>query len=269
MKKVLEKACLFSALLSTCSTGILSAHAAEPAETPSSKADGERLNVDTIKEKYWARGDEAELGVVQNRAYSKKRKIEFSLMGGTVMNDPFLNVKTLGGTLGFHFSEYLSAHVVGWKAYATGSGAYTGFQEAIQASGGVPAVPATNNPLWYLGGEAVGSILYGKLSVVGKSIIYFDLHLLGGLGQTGTETGKNFTQHIGIGQKIYLSKLASLRLDYRLMHYNELLVKKSASVDQAAPPSLGDPIGNRNNWTHAITLGIDILFGFEREGAGQ
>jgi outer membrane beta-barrel protein len=269
----MKKTLLFSVLLSLCNGATALTWAADKAsdikDASSSQSDGERLNVDSIKEKYWARGDEAELGVVQNRTYSKKRKLEFSLLGGTLMTDPFLNVKTLGGTIGFHFSEYLSAHIVGWKSYVSGSGAYERFQEVIQEKVGVPAVPATNNPLWYLGGEAVGSLLYGKLSVLGKSIIYFDLHMLGGLGQTVTETGRNFTQHVGIGQKIYLSKTTSLRFDYRAMHFNELLVNKKASADKATPPTLDAPIGNRTNWTHAITLGIDILFGFGKEGLEQ
>ena len=59
--------------------------AAAPSGTPGAAADAdvdseaERVNVDTIKEKYWARGDQSELGVVQNRAYTKAHKWEFGL----------------------------------------------------------------------------------------------------------------------------------------------------------------------------------------------
>lgn len=240
-----------------------------PADKPAAaRNEAERVNVENIKEKYWARGDESELGVVQNRAYSKARKFELGVFTGTMVNDPFLNVKGLGGIVGYHFNEYFSLQFMGWKSYVTGSGAYEAFQQGIQESEGVAAVPSTNDPHFYYGGEAVGSILYGKLSVLGAAIIYYDMHIMGGLGLTATDTGRNFTQHIGIGQQIYLSKSVALRLDYRLMHYSELLVRKSSAADQAASPTEGQAIGDRANWTNAITLGLDILFDFGSFGGG-
>src|SRR4051794_7458633 len=86
---------------------------AEPAPdpaAPSPEADAggaERVNVEGIKQKYWARGDESALSVVQNRLYSKEHKLQFSLLTGISATDPFLSVQTLGGSLGFNFTEYL------------------------------------------------------------------------------------------------------------------------------------------------------------------
>src|SRR5882724_4686107 len=84
----------------------------EPSLQPSDNGQGERVNVENIKQKYWARGDESELGVVQNRLYSKAGKFELALFGGLLSTDPFLNVTALGGSLGYHFSEYVSFHAV-------------------------------------------------------------------------------------------------------------------------------------------------------------
>ena len=243
-----------------------SAATATPEATPPGvKASGfddqggkaERVNVENIKQKYWARGEESELGVVQNRLYSKEHKIELSGFYGFLGSDPFLNTSAVGGSIGFHLSEYLSLSVMGWKSYANPSSAFEGFTQNLQAAKGVPAVPDTNFPKSYYGGEVGWNLLYGKLSVLGKAIIYYDLHLLGGLGVTSTESGNNLTPHIGLGQQVFLSKLISLRVDYRLMRYNETLINKANGSN-----TLGD---NRVNWTNAITVGVSLLFGFSKD----
>ena len=158
--------------------------------------EGSVVNVDQIKEKYWARGDENEMGVVQNRAYSKARKFTLGVVGGVINSDPFIANSAMGFNLGYHFSEYLSISALAWRSLSTPSAALVAYQ---QFSGGASN---TNPQNAYFGGEVAGSILYGKLSVLGKSIIYYDLHLLGGIGSTGTENGNFLTGHVGIGQQI-------------------------------------------------------------------
>lgn len=221
--------------------------AAEPAQSDSRPA-AEKVDVDKIKERYWARGDESELGVVQNRLYSKERKFEFSLHGGIVTTDPFLSVKNFGGSVGYHFNEYLSAHFVAWKDFVEPSTALITFENTIGAT------TNNNRPDSYFGVEGSASVLYGKLSLVGKSIIYFDLHLTGGLGRTSTESGDYLTPSVGIGQQVYLSKSLSLKIDYRLMYYREQIVEK------VIPTKLGQAVGERDNWTNSVTFGIGYLW---------
>ena len=110
-----------------------------------------------------------------------------------------------------------------------------------------------------LGTEGAASLIYGKLSLVGKSILYYDMHLLGGMGATSTESGTYFTPHIGIGQQVFLNKNMSIKLDYRLMEYTELLLDKISVGPNAGKPILGNPY--RVNWTHSIVIGVDFLFG--------
>lgn len=216
----------------------------------------ERVNVENIKEKYWARGDETELGVVQNRAYSKANKWEVGVYGGAVLTDPFLDVKNAGFSLGYHFSEYFEVRANMWKDFASGSTALGTFQSTL---GGETNY---NKPKAYYGGEAVGSLLYGKLSVLGKSIIYFDLHLLGGLGATNTQNGTYVTPHVGVGQQVYVSKSTSISLDYRLMYYHEQI------VERVIPTKIGQDVGSRNNFSNVITLGVNFMFGGPKEKSG-
>jgi outer membrane beta-barrel protein len=216
---------------------------------PTLDSGAERVNVENIKEKYWARGDETEMGVVQNRTYSKEHKWELGIYAGAVLTDPFLNVADAGISLGYHFSEYFSVRGLLWKEWAGYSSALTLF---YNTKGGVVNY---NKPKAYYGGEAVGSLLYGKLSVLGKSIIYFDLHALGGLGLTNTENGTYFTPHIGLGQQVYLSKKVAVFLDYRLMFYHEQIKEREVTT------SIGQVVGSRNNFNNVINFGVSVMFG--------
>jgi outer membrane beta-barrel protein len=222
------------------------APAASP--VPTLEGDAERLNVENIKEKYWARGDESELGVVQNRLYSKERRFQLGLFGGIVASDPFLSIKNLGVSFGYNFGEYLGIHLLSWKDYTNGSSAREKLEE-----GGKKA--NTNEPSSYYGGELDWSILYGKLSLLGKKIIYYDMHLSAGLGFTKTESGTNFTQGIGIGQQFYLNKFMTFKIDYRLQRYNEVILEKEITT------KLGQPQGTRSNFSNVITIGLTFLIG--------
>ncbi len=232
------------------------AAAEDKAMQPESTLGGaaERVNVENIKNKYWARGDESELGVVQNRLYSKAQKLELGIFGGVVASDPFLSVKTAGLSLGFHFSEYLALNTYYMKHLVSPSSALEYLRNPYPA--GLGTDNSTNEPKWSSGGEVEASVIYGKLSLLGKAIIHYALHLMGGMGLTQTESGKDFTQTIGIGQQFFLTRVTTLRLDYRLMHYNETILQK---VGSASSPN-GTPLGSRSNWSNTITLGVNFFF---------
>lgn len=221
-----------------------------PSDTDSS---AEKVNVDSIKEKYWARGDQSEMGVIQNRTYTKDGKWELGVFGGAILTDPFLNVNNYGFNLGYHFSEYFSLSALAWRSSASNSSALNTFVSTEGVSTNY------NKPLGYYGIEARGSFLYGKLSLLGNSIIYYDMHLLGGLGLTDTVNGQYITPDIGLGQQVYLSKVVSIRLDYRFMYYHEA-IKQDVIIQQ-----LGQVVGHRSNFSNVITLGVSFMFGGEKK----
>lgn len=214
-----------------------------------SEIKSEKVNVDNIKEKYWARGDESEMGVVQNRLYSKEKKFVLGVYGGILATDPFLSVKNYGLKVGFNFSEYFGAHILYWRDSVSPSSALQTFEETLKATTNY------NAPSSFFGAEVNGSFLYGKLSVIGKAIIYYDLHLTAGIGSTSTESGKYLTPYLGIGQQVYLSKWFSLRMDYRIMTYREVI------LERVVPTKIGTSYPPRTNWVNSIELGFDFLFG--------
>lgn len=212
---------------------------------------GEEVDVENIKKKYWATGDESELGVVQNRLYSKARRFNLGVSGGTLIGDPFLSTRSYGINGGYHFSEYFGVNLMFWQLPTSKSPALQTF-EAPPRSG---ATANTNYPKSFYGGELSYSPLYGKLSFVGKSIIYYDFHLLGGGGVTKTETGNYTTGLAGAGQRFYLNSFMSLRVDYRVLGYKETIREKGITTQ------IGQDRGDRMAWNHSITIGIDFFFG--------
>lgn len=208
----------------------------------------EEIKIEQIKQRYWAGGDEAQVGVVQNRAYSKAHRFSLGVDAGVDFNDPFLDTKILGVHLAYNFSEYFAVEGLYWKMSAGGSSAY----DALKASG----KDANLNPQQhYYGAEALWSIMYGKLSFMGKKIIYYDLHLSGGGGMVETANGTYPAGTVGLGQRFYISQHMSIRLDYRAMYYQEHI------IEHVITPRYGQDDGTRANWGHTIVVGVDFLFG--------
>ncbi len=215
--------------------------------------DPERLNVEGIKQKYWAQGDDTQMSVVQNRTYSKAGKIALGVNIGNFNVDPFLNVKSVGGFVGFHFNEYLGVNLIGAKYFSSFSSAYDAFVVAASVGSNY------NKPQHFLGAEAEWSLLYGKLSLLGKMILYFDLHFLGGAGFTKTENGTYLTPWLGVGQQVYINQTTALRFDYRLMYYRETILQRNRDVINNKNP--GDFIKTRGAYSDSIQVGIQFLLG--------
>lgn len=238
---------------------VAGAPAPETAAEAKESSDAEAVDVDAIKKKYWASGDESQLGVVQNRLYSKAHKFQLGFSGGISFSDPFLSMKPIGGSMGYFFNETWGLNLVGWKTNTSGSGALA----VLQASGKDVNVTL---PSYYVGVEGVASILYGKLSLIGSKIIYYDMYLTGGIGLTGQHYDivnpvtpapdtSEFTTTVGVGQRFYAGQHVSLRLDYRLMYYTETQREKVITT------KTGSPAGTRADFTHSIQVGVDYLFG--------
>jgi hypothetical protein len=67
----------------------------------------------------------------------------------------------------------------------------------------------------------------------------------------------------GIGQKVYVGGRFAVRVDYRLLRYNENIVEKVIT------PRLGQIVGQRTNYSNSITLGASMLFDFPGGGKAK
>lgn len=217
--------------------------------TISWSAPAEPFDIENIKERYLPKGDDSELRVVRNRFYVKERRFELGTSVGVTSTDPFLSVRNFGGQFGYYFSEYISLSFVAWKHFTRPSSALEELENNLKTT-------ANTNYLKYFYGGIIGySPFYGKLSLLGKAIIYFDLQINAGLGKTRTETGYNLTPILGVGQQFYISKDFSLKLDYRFSYYRESVFNKSNTVTP------GTVSLKRSNFNNTFTLGMSWFFG--------
>lgn len=229
---------------------ILISSAAVAADPAAPKSTGAvEVDVEAVKEKYWAGGEKQELGVVQNRTYTKSRKLTLGVLGGITASDPFLSIYTLGFSTGYYFSEEWGIQVIGWKSLTKPSNALETLRDQGKDAN-------TNNHYGYVGAEVAWSLMYGKLSLLRSSIVYYDFYLMAGGGMTWTETGNYITPHAGVGQRFYVSKKFSVKLDYRMMVFKENLVEKVITS------KLGQSAGSRLNYSNSIVLGVDYLIDF-------
>jgi outer membrane beta-barrel protein len=211
------------------------------------KVKSDRVNVDLLKQKYWAQGEESELQVVQNRKFKKKGTLEVGLQLGSSSTDPFLVVKDIGFRIGYNFNEDFGISAFLWRVIATPSEAYTQLESTTTARANV------NSPSMFYAAEASYSPIYGKLSILGKAIIYYDMKVTGGIGSMQTDTGAYLAPMLGVGQKIFLRHDISLAFDYRFIFFNETVTNRNPT----GPSSI-----TRTNYTHAIMIGVDYLFSF-------
>lgn len=221
---------------------------AEDTEDSTGNISDEIVEVEQVKEKYWAQGEASQLGVVQNRLYTKKKKLQFGLLLGTAMDDPFLSSKILGANISYNVSEFWGFSLVGWDYSVSPSNALD-----ILRAGGKEANTVENQ--YYIGAETTGSFLYGKLSLLGQSIIYYDMHFLSGMGVTKTENdAASFTVNVGLGQRFYITENTSLRMDYRVQTFNATEVEKEISS------RLGELNGVVRHWNHVVGLEVNYMF---------
>ena len=210
--------------------------------------DSDNVDVESIKKKYWAKGDESELGVIQNRKFSKAGRFHLGVTGGYIFSDPFLSIKSYGLTTGYFFNEKFGVHLNYSKINSTPSTAY----QLLLDRG---AKANTNKLNGLATAEGTYSPMYGKLSLFGNKIVYYDFHLAGGGGMMQTENGNVPAFVAGLGQRFYMNQHFSFTVDYRMVNFKETIIEREI------PTKIGQKVGERNNFSHTIFVGIDFMFG--------
>jgi outer membrane beta-barrel protein len=214
-----------------------------------SKSGPEEADVAKIKEKYWARGNEAEVDVVQNRVFAKRRKLELGVDFEAIYGDPFLSTQTLTASVGYYFDELRSVHLLASKAFVGPSSALTTLQNQLGTT------TNTNEPQYYLAGEAHASIFYGKVSLLGLAILHFDAYVSAGLGMMSTQSGNDLLVLAGIGQLLHITRTIGVSLAYKLLWYRETIIGKVGGTDG----NLGQNLGTRSNLSSEMLVGVSFL----------
>lgn len=209
---------------------------AKPAETAVGAGD-EKVDVTDLEKKYWASKD-TDFSVVQNRLYSKANRLALSLQYGFLINDQWSDGPTMGGSLGYYFSERFG---VEGQYQSTGSTDNKSLAN-LKAQAGV----ANHGKIKSYQGASFNFVpFYAKMSVMNSSIIYFDMAISPGVGMTSYEqqrrTGnqeKNApTVSLDITQSFFFSKYSAFRVDYRNRWFQEEVVSYNTGASVSTETS--------------------------------
>ncbi|MBM4319049.1 MAG: outer membrane beta-barrel domain-containing protein [Deltaproteobacteria bacterium] len=153
-----------------------------------------------------------EVRVFQQRPFLRKQRVELAPVAGLSINDPMVEHVTLGGTLNYHFTEFVAGGVSYWRTMGYETGLYDKMQHDFSL---LPRVLKTES---LITGQVSYAFLYGKFALFNTWVIHFDTHVQGGLGVTQTVAGDTkFAGDYGLGQRYFLLDWLSLNLELR--HY--------------------------------------------------
>lgn len=228
-----------------------------PNVTNDSSTNSDKLDVEGLEKKYWSAKDD-EFTVVQNRAFTKNRKIYISVMTGKMVNDGFVEGAPNSFSLGYFFNEKNGINIDSTN-YTTKDNSVT--KSFFEKSG---TKPSYNTLLSTTSLRYFWSPIYAKVSLLEKKILYLDLALGVHVGQTsykvntysGGQTEK--TSHYGfdISQLWFLSQSLALRFDVRNSWSSQ---KQYTYYDSGGGKTTS--LGNTRFQDNAWLLGINYFFG--------
>jgi len=200
-----------------------------------------KIDLKKIKE-----DQETQVQVVQNRTFSRSGKVEFGILGGAIMTDPFISVFSAGGKLGYNFSDLFKLQALVWRDFVKESSSGVTFSQDTSR------LPDSNYPEMLYAGEFVFSPIYGKLDFLNLFIMYCDLHIGVGAGDRVTQSGPDLAYIVNVGEEIFLSQHFSFNFDYRMLIFQQTILDKFDGSNAV----LGKPYEMSN----VFTIGFSVLF---------
>ncbi len=182
-----------------------------------------KVDISDLENKYWAPKD-TDFSVVQNRTYTKTKRVSLSLMPALLLRDSYSEGVGLNATLNYYFSERSGVELSYLKITPENSDTISGFDNQY---GGLIPDHGKIDSLIDLGYNYVP--FYAKVSVLGKRIIYFDMMFTPTVGmvgydiqlRSGNESESTFSYGFDISQHFFLSERWTVRMDIKNRWYNE------------------------------------------------
>lgn len=195
--------------------------------TPSgSERESEKIDIQKLEEKYWSAKD-SDFSVVQNRTYTKAKKLNLSVSYGIPVNDAYSTGSVLGVTSSWYFNE---RHGVEFSYQSTNfvdNDASNDFKNAFAA------LPNQNRLRSSQTLSYAVVPFYAKMSFWDRSIVYFDIGFHLGVGSstydqivdTGNRSQNALHTSIGMTQHLFFSNNISFRFDYTAKFSSQERVK--------------------------------------------
>lgn len=179
--------------------------------------------------------------VLQNRYFLKAFRPEFGLVSGFILDEAYLNTTTFGARSGMFFTEWFGFELQSFRTRVADSDdrkalrkkQYAPLPDVDDNGNAIPANnpdgtivtvtpdPEVNAIHSITDVSGVAAPFYGKLNVLNKWIIYTDLYVSAGASIIETDQGRKNAINISVGERFYIGKAWSFRVDGRDRIYTE------------------------------------------------
>jgi outer membrane beta-barrel protein len=189
------------------------------------------LAIDLKPEDIRGKESEKSVSVLQQRYFIKAFRPELGILHGTFLNEAYTKTETRGLRASFFFNEWIGIEM----QYVDTSVVSSDDRKALnkleyrkkdpeegKENEIVSPDPEINRILGYKDFNAILVPTYGKLNIIDSIIIYADIFFDIGMSQVNTDQGQKSAMTLGIGQRFYVLKRMSLRLDFRNHVFKEV-----------------------------------------------
>ena len=182
----------------------------------------------------------APISVIQDKPVLKQGRFWLAPETGTTVSDPLLMQFELGAALTYFASER-HAFSLRWEQFDLGPG-LGGTTKAYDSSADALKVVSDVAPLdWYAAAGYSYAPSYGKVSLFGHYIGYYDVYTAAGLGAVHAYGETTPAVDLGTGARIFLNRYIGLDLNLRdRLQYREIASGEPAFVQTL---SLGLGVG--------------------------
>lgn len=155
-----------------------------------------------------------DVAVIQRRFLPKTKRFEAFTSAGFILNQAFFINYSLGLRLGYNFSETYGLEAATLFLGSTEKQVTTDLREKLRI-----ATRTLVTPKSYYGLDFKWTPIYGKMGLLNRKIVPFDMYYSGGGGVTQSDAGSAPTLHLGLGQIFALSKGMAVRWDMSWYFY--------------------------------------------------
>jgi outer membrane immunogenic protein len=211
-----------------------SAPAAVPAEPDFDSLGGNRILLERAK----AMQPDTQVSVIQNRAVNRRHRVEIAPeFSGVLGGDTYSRTRSVGLNTYFHFNPHWA---LGAKFNYSFNSLTPEGQALLDAANrdyqNNPSTPTIGYPdIDYQKMEYMGLLnwfpLYGKFSVLERSVVHFDFYTLAGAGKTQLRTGWTNTYTAGGGLGLWLTQHFSTRFEARYQTYTAKYLTGARKLD--------------------------------------
>ena len=194
-----------------------------------------------------------DLAVIQKRYFPKTNRFEFSTGGAINLKNSLFN--NMGGA--FRLGYFLNENFGLEASYFYLSSFDKELIKRLKNKG--QFIERLVNPEHYIGGSFKWIPIYGKMALLNKSIVPFDIHFSFDLGRTITVDNRGgFTMGGGVGQIFPFSRSIAFRWDFSWHVYKPgIKVNETGAVIQS-DESQGREIGYHNDLF--FSMGLSFFF---------